>query len=376
MGRRTRFIVKAHAWTAAVHALPTFALVHAFGPWIGACAGSSIWVAVAFRLHRLGHDRPKPRWVTRLVDEPVYAHWGACALGVLLWPLTTLAIAGFSGAGTASALFGAAAPAYFLALLVMAWGVYVNRRRVRIHRIELAFTDLPPAFDGFRITQLSDLHIGSYDRVERGVAWAKLANSLRGDLTVVTGDLVTAGTAFYPDVTEAISELRAPCGVLVAMGNHDQWNNDELTALLTARDVEVLRNRWLPIERGDDTLVIAGLDDAFTGKDDLAATLKGRPQPAFTVLLSHYPRFFAAACESGVQLTLSGHTHGGQLGVPWFADRWNIATLLGERPRGTFSAEGAVLHVNAGLGTTGPPLRIGVRPEISVITLRRASAVG
>jgi hypothetical protein len=373
MGRRTRFIVKAHAVTALVHALPTLALVDLLGAWNGVLAGAGVWACVAARLHRLGDDRRKPRWVTRLVDEPVYAHAAACLLGFLLWPLATLVVATISASPLPRAVMGAAAPTYLLALLVAAWGTWVTRKRIRIHRVELSFADLPPAFDGFCITQLSDLHIGSYDPRERGLAWAKLANSLGGDLTVVTGDLVTAGTTFYPDVTAVIAELQAPCGVVVAMGNHDQWDNDALTALLEERNITVLKNHWLPIARGDQVLVVAGLGDAFTGKDDLAGTLAGRQDSAFTVLLSHYPRFFEQASAAGVQLTLSGHTHGGQLGVPWFADRWNMAVWLGQRPRGTFSSGAAFLHVNAGLGTTGPPLRVGVRPEISVITLRRAS---
>ncbi len=372
MRRRTRFILTAHALTALTHLVPALALVHWAGPMGAAVPGALLWGGVAARLHRLGHDRPKPAWVTRLVDEPVFVHWAACVFALVFWPVAVVALLLLSARSWPQAVLAAAAPAYGMGLLLAAWGTYVNRRRVRIHRVELSFTDLPEAFDGYRITQVSDLHIGSYDRRARGMSWARLANSLNADLTVVTGDLVTAGTAFYSDAAAVLGKLRAPDGVMASMGNHDQWNNDELTALLRKNEIRVLKNEWVTISRGDESLIIAGLDDAFTGKADLEATLAGRPA-GFTVLLSHYPRFFKQARALGVDLTLSGHTHGGQLGIPWLADRWNIATWLGQWPRGTFGAEGAFLHVNAGLGTTGPPLRVGVRPEISLITLRRAS---
>ncbi len=372
MGRRTRFILTAHALTALSHLVPALALVHWAGPAGAAVPGALLWGGVAARLHRLGHDRPKPAWITRLVDEPVFVHWAACVFALVFWPITVVALLLLSSLPWHQAVLAAAAPAYGTGLLLAAWGTYVNRRRVRIHRVELSFANLPEAFDGYRITQVSDLHIGSYDRRKRGMSWARLANSLNADLTVVTGDLVTAGTAFYPDAAAVLGQLRSPDGVVASMGNHDQWNNDELTALLRENEIQVLKNEWVTILRGGQSLVVAGLDDAFTGKADLPATLAGRPA-AFTVLLSHYPRFFKGARALGVDLTLSGHTHGGQLGIPWLADRWNVATWLGQRPRGTFGSAGAFLHVNAGLGTTGPPLRVGVRPEISLITLRRAT---
>ena len=373
MGRRTRFILTAHALTAFSHLVPALALVHWAGPMGAAVPGALLWGGVAARLHRLGHDRPKPAWVTRLVDEPVFVHWAACVFALVFWPAALMTLALLASLTWPQAALAAAAPAYGMGLLLAAWGTYVNRRRVRIHKVELSFADLPEAFDGYRITQVSDLHIGSYDRRERGMSWGEARKfperrSHRGH-----GRSGYRRNGFLSRTPRrCLGSSAPPDGVMASMGNHDQWNNDELTALLRKNEIRVLKNEWVTISRGDESLVIAGLDDAFTGKADLEATLAGRPA-SFTVLLSHYPRFFKRARALGVDLTLSGHTHGGQLGIPWLADRWNIATWLGQRPRGTFGGEGAFLHVNAGLGTTGPPLRVGVRPEISLITLRRGS---
>src|SRR5262249_6776835 len=154
------------------------------------------------------------------------------------------------------------------------------------------------------------------------------------DLAVVTGDLVTVGTHYYEDVAAVLGELVAPDGVFASLGNHDQWDAERLTKLLEARGVGVLSNAWRLIERGEGKLVVAGLGDRSRGHDDLETTLAGRPDGVPTVLLAHYPQSFAGAAASGVALTLSGHTHGGQIGLPLVGERYNLATLTRQRPRG------------------------------------------
>jgi predicted MPP superfamily phosphohydrolase len=243
---------------------------------------------------------------------------------------------------------------------------------VRIREIELAIPGLPRAFDGYRIAQISDLHIGSFDPKSQGLRWAKLTNAQNADLTVVTGDLVTSGTEFYEDASDVLAALRARDGVFVSMGNHDQWDNAKFTSILEQRNVSVLKNESRVIRRNDAAINVAALDDAYTGRANMALTLERRTPELVTILLAHYPSFFDAAAAANVQLTLAGHTHGGQLGIPFFGDRFNISTLRGEHARGVYRKSDSALYVNAGLGTTGPPMRIGVPPEIAVIVLRCA----
>jgi predicted MPP superfamily phosphohydrolase len=185
---------------------------------------------------------------------------------------------------------------------------------------------------------------------------------------------VTAGTTFYEDAADVVGALRAPDGVLVSMGNHDQWDEGSFVRALRARGAVVLRNEAVSIRRADATLAVAGLGDWYTGTDDLDATLGACRADSPIVLLSHYPRFLEQAADRGVALVLSGHTHGGQLGLPGIADRVNVATLTGQRARGLAGRGDAWLYVSAGLGTTGPPMRLGILPEIARITLRRADA--
>ncbi len=365
MSRRTRFLLFAHGLTAAAHVTPTLALA-AVVPWLWAlAAGVVVWVLVALRLHQIAHDLPKPPWVTRLVDEPMFVHWGASLFGSVFLVLALPALV----LGVGVPLL--AAVCYGAGLVTAGWSVWLRRRFVRLNRFEVELEGLPDAFDGYRIAQLSDLHIGSFDRRARGLEWAALANATKPDLALVTGDLVTAGTAFYEDAAAVVGALEAKDGVLASMGNHDQWDEPKLIAALEARGVRVLANRWHAIERGGARIVVAGLADHYTSKDDLNATLADRPEGAVTLLMSHYPDFFPRAAERGVELTLSGHTHGGQLGIPGLARRYNIASLTGKHSQGLFRKGASALYVNAGLGTTGPPLRLGIAPEIAVITLRK-----
>jgi uncharacterized protein len=355
--------------TTAGH-LVLFAALLAFLPGLLALPiAAACWAVSGWRARALGLDPRRPRWVVRLVDEPVFWHWGACVLAIpLLVP--SLALSAVAGGSPAGAALGA----YLAALALSAWSVWGERRRLCVRRIELGIPGLGADLDGYRIVQLSDLHIGSFDPRERGRAWVDRANLLEADLAVVTGDLVTAGTHYYEDAAEVVGGLSARDGVFVCLGNHDQWDPARLVGELTRRKAVVLDNAWQLLRRGDSALVIAGLGDRYTRRDDLERTLAGRPDSTPTVLLAHYPESFAAAAERAVELVLSGHTHGGQIAVPGLAERLHIGAVRGQRGRGLVRSGASTLYVNGGLGTTGPPMRLGVPPEIALFVLRSLSA--
>jgi hypothetical protein len=260
--------------------------------------------------------------------------------------------------------------AYALGFLASAWGTWGERRRLRVYTLELPVRGLDPALDGLRVAHLSDLHIGGFDSISQGRRWVERANALRPDIVAVTGDLVTSGTHWYDDAAEVIGRLRGRHGVFVSLGNHDQWDPEQLVGALAQTGVRVLRNEWQLVGRGGAAIVVAGLDDRYAKRDDMEQTLDGRPVGVPTVLLAHYPESFAAAAEREVALVLSGHTHGGQIGVPIFAERWHLGTLSGQASRGLYRRGGCTLYVSGGLGTTGPPLRLGIPPEIALFILR------
>ena len=323
-------------------------------------------------------DQPRPRWITRCFDEPLFLHFGASTLALLLSPLCallSLLLGAWRGSvGRAGFEYWRSSEGYVyaLGLLISVWAIWIERRFVRIRRMDVTIAGLPPELEGYRVAQLSDLHVGSFDPKSRALEWVALSNALEPDLVAVTGDLVTSGHGFYRDVAEALGALRAKDGVFVSMGNHDQSNNDQLTQLVMQNGPTVLRNSSRVIRRGAATLNVAGIDGRLSLPPEITRTIQGCAPHAPIVLLAHYPTSFGPAAAAGADLILTGHTHGGQLGVPFLSQRLNLARLTGQRSRGLVRSGKTTMYVNAGLGTTGPPMRLAVPPEIALITLRRA----
>lgn len=350
-------------------------------PFLGALGASGLLYFLTLRRFMAQmRDRPRARWVTLWLDQPLFVHFGASTVALLASPIAALlALALLVGRGAAARSFEhwqlMEGYAYAAGVLLSVWAIWIERRFVRIRRMDVAIAGLPPEFEGYRIAQLSDLHVGSFDPKSRALEWVALCNGLSPDLVAVTGDLVTSGRGFYRDVAEALGALRANDGVFVSMGNHDQWNNDELSHLVAEHGPTVLRNSSRIIRRGDAILNVAGIDGRIAEPSEVVHALEACVANGPIVLLAHYPWVFNAAARAGVDLLLTGHTHGGQLGVPFFSQRLNLARLTGQRSRGLVRLGKTAMYVNAGLGTTGPPMRLAVPPEIALITLRRETAV-
>ena len=348
-------------------------------PALGALGASvALYYLTLRRFMAQMRDEPRPRWITRWFDEPLFVHFGASTLALLFSPVCAL-LAFALGAWRGSVLHAgfeywrlSQGYVYASGLLVSVWAIWIERRFVRIRHMDVAIAGLPPEFEGYRIAQLSDLHVGSFDPKSRALEWVAMSNALEPDLVAVTGDLVTSGRGFYRDVAEALGALRAKDGVFVSMGNHDQSNNDELTRLVVEHGPAVLRNSSRVIRRGSAILNVAGIDGRIATAPEVTTTVQECVPGTPVVLLAHYPWTFGAAAAAGADLILTGHTHGGQLGVPFFSQRFNLARLTGQRSRGLVYSGKTAMYVNAGLGTTGPPMRLAVPPEIALITLRRA----
>jgi predicted MPP superfamily phosphohydrolase len=247
--------------------------------------------------------------------------------------------------------------------------------RPRVAALNVAVPDLPPAFDGFVIAQISDVHCGPLTPPARVERWVERVNALGADLVAVTGDLITSGDGYVTSVAAALGRLRARDGVFACMGNHDYFTDAEALAHALERGgISVLRNRGVTLARGEARLYVGGVDDTWTKRDDVAGTMAGCPAGATSVLLAHDPNLFPQAVAEGADLVLSGHTHGGQFAVPGFARRWNLARVVTSFTTGLYRQGQSALYVNRGLGTTGPPIRLGAGPEIALLTLRPAGA--
>jgi uncharacterized protein len=309
--------------------------------------------------------RPRSRLELYLVMWPFFVWWTACLVFAALAPLALL-LAATTALSTDASLAAAGGLAAILTVSTLS-------RRPRICAHTIAIPGLPEAFAGYRIAQLSDLHCGPFTPPARIRRWVEAVNELRADLIAVTGDLITSGSDYVEPVAAALGELEAPDGVFGCMGNHDYFTDGERFARqLTRHGLQLLRNRGQAIERSGENLYLAGVDDTWTRRHDLDRALAARPAGAPAILLAHDPMLFPAAAARGVALTLSGHTHGGQLAVPLAPRRLNLARFMTPFTAGIYRIGDAVLYVNRGLGTTGPPIRLGVRPEITLFTLMPA----
>ena len=344
-------------------------------PWLVGVAVGVVGIGLFLgRARAAMPDRRRHGAVVWLVDIPYFIHWCACLftivpaiLGSIIAPIVQL-VRGVP----LTVPMDLYLVTYALGLVVCGYGILVRRRWFYVREVEIVLAGLAPSFDGYRIAHLSDLHIGSTTPRAWGERWSRAANARSPDLVVVTGDMVTSGTDFHHDIAAVIGVLQAKDGVFVSMGNHDYFGEGELIELISARGARVLRNEGLVIERGGGQIYLAAIDDTWTKRDDMDLALAKRPANMPTILLAHDPVRFRDAAERGVALTLSGHTHGGQIAVP-FLYRWlSLSHLAHPFHVGLYARDAAQLYVHPGLGTTGPPMRLGSAPAVVMITLRAA----
>ncbi len=380
--RMSRFLRALIMITALVHvpfvlgaaeAARRFALP---APWsIALAAASGSVLFFVFRARAGMYDKRRNRVQVALVDIPYFIHWCACVFTVVPFLLATLISPVIDLAhGVPPGLpFPFYMWVYLAGLVVCSYGILVRRRVFRVREVTVPIAGLSPELDGYRIAHLSDLHIGTTTPRAWGERWARAANGRAPDLAVVTGDLVTSGTEFYEDVADVIGSLRAKDGVYVSMGNHDYFGDGEpLIAKIRARGSHVLRNEGVVLERGAGKLYLCAIDDTWTKRDDIERALAGRLEGVPTVLLAHDPERFLSAAKRNVELTLSGHTHGGQIAVPFLSRRLSLSHLTHHFHQGLYKKGRSALYVHPGLGTTGPPMRLGVAPAVVILTLRAA----
>ena len=276
---------------------------------------------------------------------------------------------GHAGAAARAALLVAGAA---IAVLVLAG--YAGSRRLETRRLTVALPDLPAAADGLRVAQISDLHVGPQTSRRFLARVVQRVNEARADLIVVTGDLVDDFPRDVDHYAAAFGALQAPLGVFVIAGNHEVYSGwPELRRRLEALPLTLLVNRAVTVRRNGGSFAVAGTGDpAASGGElapDLGRTLAGAADGTFVLALAHNPALWPALAARGVPLTLSGHTHWGQLGFPRLG--WCLASPFLELAMGSHVRGASALYIHPGTNYWGIPFRIGHAAEVAVITLRR-----
>lgn len=363
--RRARFLPLLLIATIPVQ-IPTVAtlarLTHS--PLLVTAVAAVLTVAFLLAQRSPFSDAPRGPLIRGLVLRPFFIWWATCVVALVALPV---------GALVAQAV---GPPALFAALGLSLMGALAgNFAQPRLVRREVTIAGLPSALDGYTIAQLSDVHCGPFTPPEEVARWVERLNALEADLVAVTGDLITSGDRYTEPVAAVLAGLRGRDGVYACMGNHDYFADGERFARrLEAAGLRVLRNEGIVVTRGEAALFVGGVDDTWTGRADVERALCRRPDGVPSLLLAHDPNLFPQAAAEGVSLTLSGHTHGGQIAVPvpGLARRWTLARMITRYPAGLYRNGASALYVSRGAGFTGPPVRIGAPAELTLIVLRAA----
>ena len=279
---------------------------------------------------------------------------------------------------------------FFLTVCIFLYGMVFGKYNYRVIRHELEFDDLPDAFDGFTISQISDVHSGSFNNpsaVKRGI---ELINSQHADLFVFTGDLVNNKAEEILPWISLFSQIKAPYGQFSILGNHDygdyvQWpaetdkiaNLQQLKRYHLELGFDLLLDRHVEIVKGDQKIILAGIENwgiGFGERGDLRKAMTAVKDQDFKILLSHDPSHWEAQVKTflpKIHLTLSGHTHGMQFGLEAFGIKWSPVKYRYAHWAGIKSENGRVLNINRGFGFLGFSGRIGIWPEVTLITLRK-----
>lgn len=279
-----------------------------------------------------------------------------------------------------------------LIIVAFIYGILRGKYAYRVIKHTLYFEDLPPAFDGFKLVQISDVHAGSLKNpkaVQKGI---DLINKQHADLFVFTGDLVNNKAEEIKPYIQHFSKIKAPFGQFSVLGNHDygdyiKWESDsakqqnlqQLKNYHSEIGFKLLLDEHITLEKDGQKLALVGIENwglGFGERGDLNKALEGTTTNEFKILLSHDPSHWEAQVKSHpskIQLTLAGHTHGMQFGIEAFGLKWSPVQFRYKHWAGIKQENHRILNVNRGFGFIGFSGRVGIWPEITLIELKKVS---
>lgn len=266
------------------------------------------------------------------------------------------------------------------------YGVLKGRYNYKVFSVPLSFSDLPKAFDGFKIVQISDVHSGSFDNIEEVKRAVGIIQAQKPDLIVFTGDWVNSFAVELEPYVDIFKSLEAPFGKYAVWGNHDygrrqsgRENIEDLRVHVTNAGFTILENENTKIEKDGAFIQLLGVENwgepPFPQIGDLQMAKRNIAKDDFSILLSHDPTHWDAKVlpdQQHIHLTLSGHTHGAQIGIEAKWLRWSPSQYIYKRWAGIYEEKGQYLYVNRGFGFLGYPGRAGINPEITAIELKKS----
>ena len=242
-----------------------------------------------------------------------------------------------------------------------------------LERVGITLNRLPKKLDGLKIIHLSDTHHSPFTSLEHIARTVKIANRLKPDMFILTGDYVSHEASYIEPVAKVLGELESEFGTFACLGNHDHWTDPDLiTNSLRKQGITVLINEGFRFEARGGSFWLAGVDDHMVGKTDLPSALRGSFPDEMKLLLAHNPIIFRKSVRAGVDLTLSGHTHGGQIKI---RDKDKGIIRRRKLTAGLHERQDSQIYITRGIGTVVLPVRYQCPPEISLLELR-SSGIG
>lgn len=336
---------------------------------IAASACSASFSALAVLMSSARAQQYVPSWWSGWIEGAALG-WDICLTGLLLAWLLWSRVERTQPSARRDFLKKASVGLLAAPALVTAFG-FVDRNRLRLVETDIAIPGLPAALHGLRMVQISDVHMGAF-LTEREFARAiDMANETNADIALMTGDLITRRGDPLDDCLRQLARLRSKTGVLGCLGNHEIFTGTEdyVTREGARRGIRFLRHQAAQLRFGESTLNFAGVDyqpmhgEYLVGAEDLIVP------GAVNILLSHNPDVFPVAARQGFDLTIGGHTHGGQINVEILHRNWNLARYFTPYVRGLYREGRASIYVSSGIGTVALPLRIGAPAEVNLLRL-------
>ncbi len=258
----------------------------------------------------------------------------------------------------------------FLGIVFLSY-CYLETRWIKTKEIELVSNDIPNSFIGEKIVFITDIHHGPYLSIERVRKLVKRINKLHPDLILMGGDYVHREPKYIKPIFDEFKELNSKYGIYAVLGNHDHWEDPELTRQLMIRNgIKVCDNKSYWVKINNDSIKIGGVGDLWEDSQKLDSTTYDLEKSDFSILISHSPDYIENMQTDLIDFTLSGHTHGGQM---TFFGLWApiLPSKYGQKYRyGLKRFENMQSYISSGIGTITPPLRFFCRPEIVLIELQ------